>query len=301
MVSFMVCLVILVSTILVQSSLAAPLRTVFRATQLGIIPMSSNERKVCVDNKERFAVLVVNDYGVPIPGATVHANKKTVTTNGSGYAIWYELADSEGTKTITINATKAGYFKSSNLTVTFEVIQCSWVLRMDYGEEFADVKDTWVFQGSVEIEDTPFMANTDGTLFLVNGESTIQAQYRGSLYELFKPIFCFPQPELSGVYPIQLGGKYKDGFLTIKLSATPVKLPSLVEIQCSTLDPNYIVEPFNYPTGQKLDLVNAGKLNEIFCPGDGCVKRFKLSRVQLWPFDTANYASGVLIIEREKK
>ncbi|OGN75703.1 MAG: hypothetical protein A2X25_02735 [Chloroflexi bacterium GWB2_49_20] len=299
--SFIISLVILVSTTQVQSGLAAPQWFVPRAGELKLITLYNENHQLCLDQKEKFVVLVINGRGVPIPGVTVHANNKTIITGPTGYARWYELADKLGQKTITIYATKNGYFKTLDKKATFEVIDCIWNLRMDYNEEFLDNENTWVFQGSVEIEDTPFTANTDGALFLMTGQPAIQAQYHGTLFDLIKPISCSPQPALEGPYEIQFSGEYKDGFLWINLSAVPVALPSTVMINCVTLDPNYTVDPFKYPTGQKLDLIKQAQLTEIFCSGDGCVKRFKLSRVQLWPFNTANFASGILIIEREKK
>jgi hypothetical protein len=298
---FLICLVILVITTQVQSGFAAPQWIIPRAGELKMIPLYSENHQLCVDQKEKFVVLVINDRGAPIPGATVHANNKTITTGPTGYARWYEVADKPGQKTITFYATKTGYFKSLSKTATFEVVECNWNLRMDYNEDFSDNENTWVFQGSVEIEDTPFTANTDGSLFLTTGQSSIQAQYHGTLYDLIKPMTCTPEPPLEGPYQIQFSGDYKDGFLWIYLSAVPVQLPSTVMINCKALDPNHTIKPFKYPTGQKLDLIKQAQLSEIFCSGDGCVKRFKLSRVQLWPFNTANFASGVLIIERENK
>jgi len=299
--SFMIALVILVGTTQVQRGFAAPKWILPRAGELRMITLYSENHQLCVDQKEKFVVLVINDRGAPVPGAAIHTNNKTITTGPTGYARWYELADKPGQKTITFYATKTGYFKTLNKTATFEVIDCNWNLRMDYNEDFSDNENTWVFQGSVEIEDTPFTANTDGQLFLLTGQSSIQAQYHGTLFDLVKPISCSPEPALEGPYQIQFSGEYKDGNLWINLSAVPVTLPSMVTIKCITLDPNYDVSPFKYPTGQKLDLIKQAQLSEIFCSGDGCVKRFKLSRVQLWPFNSANYASGVLIIEREKK
>ena len=298
--SFLFCLLILTSTAHTERSLAAPQHTIFRSQNLKLLPLYIEKRKICVGQKEKFAVLVVNDYSANVVGASVHAKDKVFVTGADGIARWSAIAENPGQTTITIYATKAGYTQSNSYTVTLDVIDCTWNLRMDYNEAYMDTANTWVFQGSVEIEDTPFTVIDDGSLSLLTGQSSIQAQYRGTLYDTFRPMSCSPQPTLEGPYEIQFNGKYDNGSLRINLSAVAVDLPKMVTIQCIAADPNYTITPFDYPTGQRIDLINQAGLKEISCSGEFCVKQFKLSRMQMWPFPATIYASGVLIIERNK-
>jgi len=298
--SFVFCMLILVSTAQAQPSLAAPQETIFPSQTLKLLPLYIEKRKICVGQKEKFAVLVVNAYSANIVGASVHAKDKVFVTGADGIARWSAIAETPGQTSITIYATKPGYTQSNSYTVTIDVIDCTWNLRMDYDEAFFDTARTWVFQGSVEIEDTPFSVLDDGTLSLLTGQSSIQAQYRGTLYDTLKPMSCSPKPTLEGPYEIQFNGKYDNGSLRINLSAVAVELPKMVTIECIAADPNYTITPFEYPTGQRIDLINQAGLKEISCSSDGCVKRFKISQMQMWPFPAANYASGVLIIERIK-
>ncbi len=292
------CLVLLLGETQPLSGLAAAPKMIFGS--LHLMPLYLEKREICVGQKEKFSVLVVNQNSSNVPGATVHANDKTFPVGADGIARWSAIAEKAGQTTITIYATKPNYATSESFSTTVTVIDCTWNLRMDYTESYIDKGSTWVFEGSVEIEDATFGVNDDGTLSLYSG-SQIEAQYRGTLYDLVKPMSCSPQPPLEGPYSITFKGKYSSGSLSIDLFAIPVQLPKMVTINCIAADPNYKIEPFKFATGQQLDLINVAQLTHISCPGDGCVRRFELSRLLLWPLKSPSFASGVLIIERVTK
>jgi hypothetical protein len=284
--------------------------TVFRYKSLFLVPLQSKTRPLCLGEQEHFSFLVVNDANVDVPGATVFANGKAYSTGTDGMAIVPLPTDEEGIQDLKAWAEKDGYSNSLPFETSFEVVACDWNLRMDYNEEYIDVKDIWVIQGSVEIFDTPFTANEDGTLVMtpgteslayLTGNPPIQAEYHGNVYTPFQAMKCITTPPLQGTYTIDFSGNYESGLLFINLSAQPAKLPSTVTITCVPADPNITVAPFAYPAMQNLDLIPKADLTEFACPSQGCIKRFKLDQLVIWPFDDSIYSSGVLIVERLKK
>ena len=230
--SILVALIFLVGINQPESTLAAPQKTVFRGATLTLMPLYLEKSQICVGQKERYAVLVVNGYYANVPGATVHAKDKTFITGANGIASWSAIAEKPGQTTVTIYATKDGY-SSSNPSLPPSMSSnapgtCAWIttkstwIRLEFGYSRA------VSRSRIH----PSPSTMTGSLSLLTGQSSIQGQYHGTVYDQVRPMSCSPQPKLEGPYSIQFSGNYKDGLLTINLSAFSVALPGMVTIQC---------------------------------------------------------------------
>lgn len=297
-ISLFTSLVILLTTLQPVGTTAAPQQTIYGVKHLNIQPLYTENTLLCVGQEAMFSVLVVNDIHAGVGGASVHAGNKTINTSYDGLARWTQSVDKAGPITIEISATKEDYIPSPSISVTINAINCEWNISMWYFESYAG-QEPWVFQGSIEVETTPFSRDIDGSLALNTGD-TLQAQFNGNVYAATQPIQCYATPSVSGNFPIKFSGEYVKGILNITLSAKPVTLPPTVTIKCNFLDPNYKVDPFTNPTRQTFNLVEDAGLNTIVCPAVGCVERTYLSHPEIWPTPREE-ATLILIINRTGK
>lgn len=244
----------------------------------------SRRHQVCVNQMLRLSFSVINgswDYILPVAEAMVdvsddQGNSEARVTNEAGNVTIEWKVRKTGPINLTITAKKADYIPAQPLKLRLNAIDCQYVLRISFLEEYSIIEDSLVTGATVTweglLESKPGSGDNpwEEELSLAEGSSGEYKFYVGDYIKA--PILFYLDPPVSGEYSLKVRGTNSGDKINLELSTNPVSYPKLLTMSVLDLGPNNIVVNYKPPIATSDGngmFLESNKLNNLTFPASG--------------------------------
>jgi hypothetical protein len=202
--------------------------------------------RVCRHSKLFIEMIVKNDLIMEIPFPVEDAivqitdssgNRNSDFTNSMGRARIYWPTDKIGELTLTATASKKGHNDAAPRSFPVRVIECEWLLDVQFREEYEIVEDSTLVVGAQinwtgRLEGMPDRGEDEtrmiGNVNIMGGGGS----YRMYAYDQIQAPFHFTMvPEVAGPYNVVGGGTTDGRTVELELGSEPLEYPAVVNLK----------------------------------------------------------------------